>query len=332
MRVFLEKKVRNLYFQQLKDISKLPWLEISKRLDISDRHLRECRVGKYSLSSNVCEKIEKVYRIPLPKTAIFKKDYWNNANSARKAGIKRFKLYGNFGTPEGRRKGGLNSLKTHKLLNTDFQLLEKIHKPKKSNELAELVGIMLGDGNISKYQVKVFLNLIDDIEYAEYVSKLFNFLFKVNSSIYKFPKHTTAEVVVSRKKLVKFLNSLGLPIGNKIRQKINIPSWIKDNPDFRKWCIRGLFDTDGCVYADRHSIDNKNYSSLNLAITSASTNLLLGVSNILKEEGFSPTFSGISVRLRKSEQVVRFFDKIGSSNPKNLKRFVQFQKERCTEW
>ena len=35
---------------------------------------------------------------------------------------------------------------------------------------------------------------------------------------------------------------------NKKKNKIRIPSWIYTNNDYLKACIRGLVDTDGCLY------------------------------------------------------------------------------------
>jgi len=39
--------------------------------------------------------------------------------------------------------------------------------------------------------------------------------------------------------------------GSKYKQKISIPKWIKQNKKFSIECLRGLLQTDGCMYIDR---------------------------------------------------------------------------------
>lgn len=325
MRVFLDNKSRDLYFKQLKEKSKLPWHTIANQLSVNDRHLRDYKTGKYSIPSSICARIERIYNITLPKTAVIKKDFWNNHSSARAGGLKRIKLYGELGTPEGRKKGGLNSIRSQKLKNTNFKFLKHVYKPKKTKELSELIGIMIGDGGITKLQARVTLNLFDDIIYSVHVASLFEKLFKIDAPIHQYLSRTAVEIIVSSKELVSYLNHLGLPIGNKIKQEIDIPQWIKDNPSFRRACVRGIFDTDGCIYSDKHKIKGRNYHSTNIAIVSASPKLLSSISKILIQDGLNPSTSSYrSIRIRKTRQVVDFFDKIGSNNPKHLARYKKF--------
>ena len=48
----------------------------------------------------------------------------------------------------------------------------------------------------------------------------------------------TTTIVVSRSELVKYLNSLGLVIGNKVKQKFDIPAWIKKGGNYLKMVIQ----------------------------------------------------------------------------------------------
>jgi len=87
---------------------------------------------------------------------------------SREGGLARIRLHGNPGTKEGRRKGGLASLKTHRAKNTRFKLLRSIKCPRNSTALAELLGILAGDGHVDTYQVSVSTNAKTDIEHAHY--------------------------------------------------------------------------------------------------------------------------------------------------------------------
>jgi hypothetical protein len=53
---------------------------------------------------------------------------------------------------------------------------------RKSNKLAEFIGIMLGDGHISHFQITVTLGT-KECEYVKYVSNLMNEVFKTQSKI-----------------------------------------------------------------------------------------------------------------------------------------------------
>ncbi len=322
MRIILSNKQRNWYFSTLRKRANKSWLEIEKKIEVNGRMLRAWRSGKYTIPENVCNKIKKIYQLTIPTNTQTKQEYWNTKQAGRKGAIVRYQQYGNPGTLEGRRKGGLNSLKSERLKNSRFKFLTEINKPQQSVELAEAIGILIGDGGMSYYQIKVSLDLKSDEGYERYVRKLFSRLFKSKVSIYKRIQNSTIEIVVSRKLLVNFLVQCGLPIGNKLRQEIDIPLWIKENIFFSRTCLRGLFDTDGSIYLDKHKINETVYKSWNVAFTSYSKNLLASIKDLLIKEGFHPTHTSInSIRLRRKEEIIKFFDIIGSSNPKNQRKF-----------
>lgn len=320
MRVYIRPTFRKVYFQEVKKAANLDWSKIANTLNTPARMLRAWRSGEFTLPLDVSQKIEKRFGTKLPDHKLLNR-YWHNKEAAKKGGLKRQALYGNLGTPEGRRRGGINSIISQRLRGTNFQFLKTIRAPKDSWELAELIGILIGDGGITNLQVRVSINKIDDSEYLSHICSLFKKLFHTNPTV--FYRESTSEILISRKALVDFLVSKGLPKGNKITQEIDIPKWIKDDRNFSRACLRGIFDTDGCVYIDNHS--KRKCSSINLAITSASGKLLYSIYELLAREMFVPTISSQrSIRIRKREQISMFFDKIGSSNPKHLKKYLNF--------
>jgi len=62
-------------------------------------------------------------------------------------------------------------------------------------------------------------------------------------------------ILLSRVELVRHLHNLGLKIGNKVKQLLDIPDWIKVNPEYSKVCLRGLIDTDGCVFRHNYKVN-----------------------------------------------------------------------------
>lgn len=205
-----------------------------------------------------------------------------------------------------------------------FTTPAKIREPERSAELAEFCGIMLGDGGISRYQVTVTLHREDDRDYSDFVSKLVERLFKVTPSIYHKKNSNADDLVISRIALVAFLTEkCGLVKGNKIAQKIDIPEWILESESYRIACIRGLFDTDGCVFNHRYCVKGKRYSYKKISFTSASAPLTRSIYILLKEFGFKPRLAGRQqeVRLESRADVQRYFSLVGSHNAKHLKRY-----------
>ena len=255
------------------------------------------------------------------------KDYWHISDAARKGAFSRMKKYGDLGTPEGRRKGGLASMETHRLLNNGFfKLSQPVETPALSEDLAELLGILIGDGHLSDYQVSITTNSLTDKQHAIFVAGLIKKLFKKDGTI-SFKKNQNAmDVVVSSKSLVEVLNGLGMQKGNKIKNNLSVPSWIVLDCAYEKAFLRGLFDTDGCIYLDKHTIRGKLYKNLGWTVTSYADKLRIGIIEILERLEFGPTYqeSQKSVFLRRKKDIEKYFQDIGTHNDKHRDRFNRF--------
>lgn len=117
-------------------------------------------------------------------------------------------------------------------------------------------------------------------------------------------------------------NILGLHIGNKLKQGLDIPDWIKSESSYQIACIRGLMDTDGCIFYERHRINGKVYSYPRLSIVSYSSALRKSICEILASLGFSPRERGNrSVQLENIQQIQQYFNVVGTHNPKHFNRF-----------
>lgn len=123
--------------------------------------------------------------------------------------------------------------------------------PEINHELAEFVGILLGDGCIifkekKHYEVKISLDKIKDKEYVNYVKNLIYNLFQISAKEYPRSFDGTVDIRISNKELVKYLiNDLGMKISPKMNNAI-IPKNIFQQQFFPD-LLRGYFDTDGCM-------------------------------------------------------------------------------------
>lgn len=326
MRVRLKSLELEKLFKAIGE-KKITSQQLAKQIGASSRTIRDWRQNVATIPLPSFRKLAKISEIAESSLCPeYKPDFWHTKDAGRKGGYARLKIHGDLGTPEGRRKGGLISSAKQQNYPSNFKTLKKIKSPRSSEKLAEFMGIMFGDGHLAVYQASVTTNSETDEEHARYVAKLFNDLFGVKAKL-RFLKYEKAvHIIASSKNLVHFLHSLGMPIGNKIENNLSMPKWIVVNTKYQEAFIRGLFDTDGCVYLDHHTIKGKEYLNLGWTITSYADKFREEVLATLVKLGFSPTCGSgqKSVFLRRNQDIRRFFSEIKTHNPKHQARYLKF--------
>lgn len=205
-----------------------------------------------------------------------------------------------------------------KYKNQNILQRKSITTPEKNLLLAEFVGIMMGDGNINDYSIRVTLDSVADDKYILFVIALMEQLFGVIPKLYQDKNSRAVDLVIARKNLVEFCLSIGLKKGDKLRQGLDIPDWVKENKSFSLVCIRGLVDTDGCFFNHVYKVNGKEYNYAKIAFTSKSPQLLNSVSEILIKLGIyvRMTKDGNDLRLESQKDVIKYIELIGTSNPK----------------
>ncbi len=191
-----------------------------------------------------------------------------------------------------------------------------INVPKKrSEDLAEFFGVMLGDGKLSPTQVIVTLGNKEK-DYVLYVQnkmyKLFNALPKI--SIRRLGYH---DIYLGSVELSRWLRKEGL-VYNKVKSQVNAPKWIFSDKKYCEAFLRGFFDTDGSVYELKFGIQ--------ISLTNRSLPLLKSLQKMLfKLQYKASSISSYKVYITKKEDIVRFFRDIKPKNAKHLSRFEYFK-------
>ncbi len=298
--------------------------KMAEFIGVHSRSFRDWKREKFLVPMTALRKLCTKLKIPIPPNIMLVDQYWYAIKGARKGGIAMYQKYGSIGDPAIRKQKWQEwweqkgKFQKHPMISNPLSF----RKPKIDETLAEFFGIMMGDGGMSQYQVHVTLHHKDDLLYSRFVIDMLEKLFRVKVAITKRPEFSVNVLIVSRVGMVRYLHSLGLVIGNKIKQQIDIPQWIKDNKEFRIACIRGLVDTDGCVIQHNYKVNGKWYHYKKLAFTSASLPLRNSVFSMLKDLGFSPSITqSRDVRLNSKTDMRHYFELIGSHNPKHLKKW-----------
>lgn len=259
--------------------------------------------------------------------------YWYIKKYAKRGASARQKLYGLLGNKETRQKGGLISQQRRRENPEKYRLLGCIvrknlkRSPKPCIDLAELLGIILGDGGITNNQIRITLNRKTDKDYAIFVRQLIYKIFGEYPTISK--RESVLDLTLSGVNLVEALENLGLKRGNKVLNQVAIPEWILSNNEYSRVCIRGLVDTDGGLYFHHHTTKGIKYFNIGLTFTNHSKPLIHGVYKTLIKNGFSPSLvKNKRIYIYNLEEIKRYFKVIGSNNPKHIKRLNFFLNRR----
>ncbi len=299
--------------------------EAAKKLSVSTRSITDWKREKFSIPISAVKIFSKISGVKIPKNRKELDEFWYVSKGARKGGLTSFKKQGGtIGNPELRKQRWYEWWeKEGKFQKRAIFQRKSIAKPHKSGNLAEFVGIMLGDGGISNGQVTVTLNRETDRDYVSYVMTLEKELFGVKPSLIKDKSSLAVALVVSRVELVDFCKEIGLKVGNKIKQGADIPNWVKANRNFIKLCVRGLIDTDGSFFTHKYMSRGKLYQYKKIDFSSCSRPLLNSVFIFLKDLGLRPRIvrDGKKLRIESIDTVKRYVEVIGTSNPKHLKRY-----------
>jgi len=131
---------------------------------------------------------------------------------------------------------------------------------------AELIGFVLGDGNIAKegYKLTMTGSLDDLLYYRIRIIPLIKKYFGGNVGIYRRKDKKGLNAEFWNKKLVQFLLHKGLKKGKKINPKV--PKFIINNPQLHLYFLRGLFDTDGCLKFSKQTKEINYYPRIRISL------------------------------------------------------------------
>ena len=177
------------------------------------------------------------------------------------------------------------------LLTSHSHNILKIKTPRHNRNLAEFLGILFGDGSsyrreivkkIRDYQIRIAGHSSNDKDYLiNFVKPLAKDLFGIEGKIHP---HYNEDInclylKLNGKLLSYFLENIGFPPGNKIKNRLVIPNWIKTDTSYLTAFLRGLVDTDGSIYR----MSNKDPQLIRLAIKNFIPGFLDSLNSCLQE-------------------------------------------------
>lgn len=170
----------------------------------------------------------------------------------------------------------------------------------KSGELAYLIGMVLGDGNIGKFPRTERLLIALNSKYpdlVDYTAYLMSKIFEKQVRIQKMRYKNCVRIWVYQKKISERLQ---IPAGNRRWITTGIPKWVWRSEKYIVGCLKGLFEAEGSL-----SIHLPTYT-YNFQFANKNQALLDNVERGLRILGFNPEVRSDKIRLRKKREVFRF--------------------------
>ena len=175
---------------------------------------------------------------------------------------------------------------------------------KKNEDLAELIGVVLGDGHIRQYPRTEELSIFSNSNnlgfvkrYSDLVEKIFNK--KPTCSI-----HSGKNCIRIRIYEKNISSRLGVPFSPRGKLKIVIPGWIISNKKYIVKYLRGLYEAEGSF-----SVHKATYT-YKLQFSNRNVSMLENVFRLNIQLGFHPHRSKNMIQLSMKAEVLSFIDLI----------------------
>ncbi len=203
--------------------------------------------------------------------------------------------------------------------------------------LCEFLGAFAGDGFTNIYgrhhQTGFVGDSRHDLEYYTYtISPIAQNCFNIKPSIY-FRKTKNAINVnfYSRQLFYLLTRRFNMPAGIKF-DKVLVPEEVRNHSiEFQAAFLRGVFDTDGCVFFDNRKTYREPY--MRVDITMYNKPILTQLHHMMENMGITSKVleNGKHIQVTAKKDVKKFFEKIGSSNERHITK-IEKKYSNFREW
>jgi len=175
---------------------------------------------------------------------------------------------------------------------------------KKDGNLAELIGVVLGDGHISSYPRTEELRIISNSNNPGFISrysKIMEKVFNKKPYIRSSNQNNSTRIGLFEKHIS---DRIKIPSGARKYLKIVVPIWILKNKKFVVRYLRGFYEAEGS-----HSIHLPTYT-YKVQFSNRNVSMLRNVFRLVSLLGFHPHKSRDMIQLSKKNEVLEFINLI----------------------
>ncbi len=180
------------------------------------------------------------------------------------------------------------------------KIISKYPELRKDANLAELTGVILGDGHIRQYprteELSIFSNS-NNPGFVKHYSCLVEKIFSKKPATTIHSKQNCIRIRIYQKHISE---RLGIPLSPRGKLEIEIPGWIICHKKYIIRYLRGLYEAEGSfsvhlpTYTYKMQFSNRNKS------------MLKNVFTLVSLLGFHPHKSKDMIQLSRKDEVLRF--------------------------
>jgi DNA-binding transcriptional regulator WhiA len=166
--------------------------------------------------------------------------------------------------------------------------------------LAELIGVVLGDGHIWKYERTEELSIFSNSNNPGFVKRYAGLIESIFNKKPTEKIHSGQNCIRIRIYEKNISKRLGVPISPRLNKKINIPKWIFNKRNYMIRYLRGLYEAEGS-----HSIHLPTYT-YKFHFSNRNESMLDNVFILVSKLGFHPHRSKYAIQISKRDEVLKF--------------------------
>ncbi len=174
----------------------------------------------------------------------------------------------------------------------------------KDPDLAELIGVVLGDGHIRAFPRTEELSIFSNANNKGFVKRYANLVEKIFNKKPAETIHSGKNCVRIRLYQKDISKRLGIPFSPRRYLNIEVPDWIFRDKNCIVRYLRGLYEAEGS-----HSV-HKPTSTYKVQFSNRNESVLDNVLMLVSRLGFHPHKSKEMIQLSRKEEVYKFLDLI----------------------
>ncbi|MDO8520995.1 MAG: LAGLIDADG family homing endonuclease [bacterium] len=179
------------------------------------------------------------------------------------------------------------------------KIKSKYPKLRKSGDLAEFIGVVLGDGHLQKFprteRLLIFSNS-NNPGFVKRYQKITKELFRKEPYVYKEKAKNCIRISLYEKKISERLR---IPLGSRKNTKVRVPRWILAKDEYVVRYLRGLYEAEGSA------MFHKGTSTHKFSFSNFNKSMLDNVFRLMRRLGFHPHRDHKRVQISRKEEVAR---------------------------
>ena len=167
----------------------------------------------------------------------------------------------------------------------------------KNGDLAELLGIVLGDGHVHKHDRCDSLRIVGDAQKMGFVvrsAQLVYSIFGKHPKVTKRKSSNGVNITFYEKNIAKRLN---IPTGARAQYEYCLPAWIEKNRSNTIRFLRGLYEAEGSLSHSPATYTHK------FIFSNTNPHLLELVARLVRGLGFTVSNSANKIQVSRKDEV-----------------------------